>query len=93
MVCTIDEQVWREVSATCVNSSRVDESTFTLAVQVLFFNFKMDYKLINTFLLQVCSTVLTETVSRPESLARRRRQADMGMDTNTSSGMEVEQWI
>ena len=79
--------MWREVSATCMNSSRVDESTFTLAVQVLFFNFKMDYKLISTFLLQVCSTVLTETVSRPESLARRRRQTDMGMDTNTSSGM------
>lgn len=30
----VDEQVWREVSATCMNSSRVDESTFTLAVQV-----------------------------------------------------------
>ena len=38
-------------------------------------------------LLQVCSTVLTETVSRPASLARRRRQADMGMDPNISSGM------
>ena len=35
----------------------------------------------------MCSTVLTETVSRPESLARRRRQVNMGMDPGTSSGM------
>ena len=31
--------------------------------------------------------MLTETVTRPESLARRRRQANMGMDPVTSSGM------
>ena len=31
-----DEERWREVSATCMNSSRVDESTFTIAVQVYY---------------------------------------------------------
>ena len=82
----IDEQVWREVSATCMNSSRIDESTFTLAVQVILIYSRLQCALSNTFLLQVCSTVLTETISRPESLSRRRRQV-MGMDPNTSSGM------
>ena len=29
-----DEQVWREVNSSCVNGSRVDWPTFTIAAQV-----------------------------------------------------------